>query len=49
MLFKATRLHEITKRMSIGNEEKRSKDTVLGYSNVKKMRSNQKRRLKSDQ
>lgn len=32
-----------------GNEEKRSKDVVLEYSSVKKMRSNQKKRLRSNQ
>lgn len=48
MLFKAARVHEITKGMSIANEEKRSKDTVLEHSHVKKRRSNWERRLKSD-
>ena len=43
MLFRAPRLHEITKRVSVDNEEKRSKDSVLEFSNVKKVRSNQKR------
>lgn len=35
--------------MSIDNEEKRFKDTVLEYSNFKKMRSNQKKRVRSNQ
>lgn len=35
--------------MSIDNEEKRFKDTVMEYSNVKKMRSNQTKRLRSNQ
>lgn len=30
----------------IGNEEKRSKNVVLEYSSVKKMRSNQKKKTK---
>lgn len=49
MLFEATRPHEVTKGMSIDNEEKRSKDVVLEYSNVKKMRSNKKKKLTSNQ
>lgn len=49
MLFKTTGLHGITKGMSIDNEEKRSKDTLLEYSNIKKMRNNQKRRPRNDQ
>lgn len=36
MLFKTTGLHGITKGMSIDNEEKRSKDTLLECSNIKK-------------
>lgn len=35
--------------MSVDSEEKRFKDTVVEYSNVKKMRSNQKKILRSNQ
>lgn len=42
MSFEAT-------RKSIDNEEKRSKDIGLECSNVKKMKSNQKKRLRSNQ